>query len=361
MKYDAEFYQYDSIMRRKLERVPNTLDKRESSVIYTAMAPSSAVDAEIYSELRHRYNESFADTCSREYLIRRCQEQGISPYPATRAVITARFEGALPNEGDRFSLANSEVNFEVTDIIDGVYYLTCETLGSAGNVYSGKLLPIADIPGLTSATVESLYSMGDDEEDTESLRQRYFDVFKFSRPFAGNVSGFVELTNSLDGVGATKVFRAWNGGGTCKLVILNSEMDVPSDTLVTNIQNEIDPTIGDASDSGGVGLAPIFCRTTVVGAKATVIDIRATLTYRTGYDWNTCKPLILSAIEDYFDTLTLEWQDSDQTEVKVTGIMMAVLNVPGVSDMANVTINGSSANLLLPVENIPKRGTFNGE
>ncbi len=60
-----------------LENVPSTIDKREGSVMYDALAPAAAELAKAYIELDWMYEQMFANTANREYLIRRCAERGI--------------------------------------------------------------------------------------------------------------------------------------------------------------------------------------------------------------------------------------------------------------------------------------------
>ena len=60
------------------------------------------------------------------------------------------------------------------------------------------------------------------------MRQRYFDSFD-SKAYGGNVDDYLNKTNSLPGVGSTKVTPVWNGGGTVLLTILNSEYGKASD------------------------------------------------------------------------------------------------------------------------------------
>ena len=70
---------YEDILQRMLDRVPNTMDKREGSIIYDALAPAAAELQLMYIELDVILTETFADSASREYLILRSAERGIHP------------------------------------------------------------------------------------------------------------------------------------------------------------------------------------------------------------------------------------------------------------------------------------------
>jgi uncharacterized phage protein gp47/JayE len=210
---------FEVILQRLFDRVPNTIDKREGSIIYNALAPAAVELQNSYIELDHILNESFADTQSRKFLIKRCAERGITPNPATKAILKGEFNIDIPINS-RFSLSN--LNYIAIEKISlGVFKMECETAGETGNQNLGILIPIEYIDGLTSATLTELLIPGENEEETEDLRQRYFDNFE-PQAFGGNIADYKQKVNQLQGVGGVKVYRAWNGGGTVKLVIINS-------------------------------------------------------------------------------------------------------------------------------------------
>ena len=131
---------YEAILQEKLARVASSLDKREGSIIFDALAPNSLESAMIYVALDTVLNETFADTASRDYLIMRCAERGITPLPATCAVGIGEFSMDIPI-GTRFSC--DKYNWTVTEKTESLkYYLTCETAGADPNGYTGQLIPI---------------------------------------------------------------------------------------------------------------------------------------------------------------------------------------------------------------------------
>jgi uncharacterized phage protein gp47/JayE len=158
---------YESILQRMLDRIPNTFDKREGSVIYDALAPAAVELQNMYIQLDVTLNEAFADTASRPYLIKRCAERNIKPYSATYAIRQGEFNIDVPI-GSRYSL--NKLNYVVTEkISDGIFKLKCETAGNVGNIESGNLIPIEYIGGLQTAVLTGVLIHGDDEEETEKL------------------------------------------------------------------------------------------------------------------------------------------------------------------------------------------------
>ena len=139
---------YDLILKRMLDAVPNDVDKREGSIIYDALAPAALELVNMYVQLDNVLNETFADTASREFLIRRASERGITPEPATKAILKGQFNMDIPI-GSRFSL--EKLNYAAVEQISaGFYRMECETPGTDGNRQLGKLIPIDYIEGLTS-------------------------------------------------------------------------------------------------------------------------------------------------------------------------------------------------------------------
>jgi uncharacterized phage protein gp47/JayE len=348
---------FDSIMEDMLARVPSNMDKREGSVIWDALAPAAIELQNAYIALDTVLNETFADTASLYYLVKRAAERGIMQKLATNAVLQGEFTPAdlELSIGSRFSC--DTLNYIVTEKVqDGIYKLTCETAGKEGNKYLGTLIPIDYIDGLETAELTEVLIPADDDEDVESLRERYFNTMT-SQAFGGNISDYKETTVALDGVGGVKVTPVWNGGGTVKLTIINSEFGVPTDELVESVQNAIDP-VGHSGE--GVGLAPIGHVVTVVGVKGKTIDIVTNITYQTGWGWESAKSYILNAIDSYLKELSKVWDESEGLIIRISQLESKILTCEGVLDISGTTLNGVASNLALAADEIPVRGTVNG-
>ena len=148
---------FDYIMNRMLESVPDTVDKREGSIIYDALSPAAAELVKCYMELDVVMDETFVDTASLQYLMLRCKERGVAIQGETAAVIEGVFTPSSVEltAGLRFNC--DEVNYTITEKISaGHYKLEAETLGTVGNKYTGLLLPIQTINGLETAQIAAV-------------------------------------------------------------------------------------------------------------------------------------------------------------------------------------------------------------
>ncbi|CDE30438.1 putative uncharacterized protein [Ruminococcus sp. CAG:403] len=386
---------YETILDRMLSRVSNQFDKREGSVIFDTHSPTAIELQILYLELDTILKEAYGDTASREFLIRRCAERGITPYEATQAVLKGEFTPTnIELIGKRFNIGES--NFvAVEKIADGVYKMQCEDAGIIGNQQLGVMLPIEYIDGLETAVLTEVLIPGESEEDTEDLRKRYFDSFS-EKAFGGNVQDYLEKTNAIAGVGSTKVTRVWNGdiqpaamipnakvkawyaeikktvstevlnwlsavytaaeqkklttGGTVLLTIVNSDYGVASDTLIQTVQNTIDPP---EQAGNGYGLAPIGHVVSVKGAVGVPIAVKAKITFDTGYSWSNLQNSIDVAIESYLLELRKSWADTSYLIVRVSQIETRLLGISGIIDIDDTQINGSTDNVTLGAYEIP--------
>ncbi len=345
---------YENILQRMLDRIPNGIDKREGSVIFDALAPAAAELVQMYIEADVILNEAFADTASREYLIKRAAERGIAPKAASYAVVKGIFNMNVP-VGSRFSLGS--LNYKVTEkIAESQFKLECETAGTEGNRNFGTLIPINYIDGLSYAEVTEILIPGEDEEETEQLRARYFATLD-SQAFGGNITDYKEKVNELQGVGGVKVYPVWNGGGTVKLIVINSEYNKPSEELISDIQTRIDPV---QNRGNGAGIAPIGHIVTVEGVGVQTVDIETNISYNPGWIWDDLKDYVEKTIDEYFKELSKNWADSANLIVRISQLETRFLNLAGVLDISNTKINGLEQNLVLDKDCIPVRGDVIG-
>lgn len=225
---------FDTIINRMLANVSDDIDKREGSVVYTALAPI-AIELETYYEaLDEVLAETFADTASYYYLAKRAAERNIYPNEATSSTLRMVVEPmtAEVTVGDRFTSEDYELSFVVIGGDDevGAYDIACETAGSVGNITSGILIPVDEINGLETAIIQGavlknensekilddngneiyqspIITTGTDEEDVESFRARYFASLK-TKAFGGNREDYISKVKENKNVGACKVIRA---------------------------------------------------------------------------------------------------------------------------------------------------------
>lgn len=348
-----EHMTFDYIMKRLLQAAvkyrPN-IDTREGSIIYTSLAPAAVELVSMYIELDVIMRETFADTATRLYLIRRCEERGITVEPATKAIRQGEFNIDIPS-GSTFSL--NLLNYTAVErVSEGIYKMECETAGTAGNEESGKLRPNDYIEDLTSAYLTAILIPGEDEENTEHLRARYMESLN-PQAYGGNIADYKQKVHALGGVGGVKVYPVWNGGGTVRLVILDTLYRKPTTTLIDEVQTAIDPT---QNEGEGLGIAPIGHVVTVDGVNETAVYISTEITYQGGWNWDSIEDSVNEVIDDYFELLAKAWEASEYLTVRVSQIETRLLDLDGVLDIGGTKLNNAARNLQLGPDDIPIRG-----
>ena len=371
-------YTYEYLMELALSFVPEDRDKRQGSVIYDALAPFCQVLAAGAIQLRQFYTQTYAVTATGEDLDNRVAEQGITRFAATHAVrkITVADEDGNPVVlplGARFSTVSSTspVNYTITAqyVEDGVavpgsYEATCEELGVVGNEYSGNLINITFVQGLASATMTSILVPARNQETDDELRERYFDTLN-QKAFGGNIADYREKVMELDGVGAVQIYPVWNGGGTVKLSIVDPIYGPCSPEFIASVQNEIDPENAAGEQGSGLGIAPIGHKVTVVTPDEVTINVTANVVLGTNYTKGQVETPIKEALASYIQSLRQSWADATDLneyscDVFVSRISAAIVNVPGVSNVTGVTLNGQAQDIELTengqIQQLPKLG-----
>lgn len=329
---------YEVILQRMLARIPDTYDKREGSIIYDALAPAAADLAQMYIELDATRDLTFVQTSAGEYLDDLVGEFGLTRIPASKAIVKGSFNIDIPISS-RFS--GDTLNYVATEKIStGVYYLECETAGSAGNNYTGRLIPITYISGLTSATITEISIPARDTETDAELKARYYEQIN-GGPADGNVAQYEKWASTYDGIGRFKVFSLWNGANTVKVSILDENNDIASATLISNFQAYLDPS----STGLGNGAAPIGAIVTVSTASAKSISIALKVELAAGY---TTATEIVEALKAFFHSISYV-----KTVVNYFSVVAAIMGCQSVADIISLTVNSGTSDISMTSEEIP--------
>lgn len=347
-----EYFDYDVILQRMMDRIPSQIDKREGSIIYNALAPAAAELAQMYILLKNNIDLVFADTAVEEYLDRLAGQIGLTRNPATYAVKKGLFYDENSNLmdieiGERFTI--EDVIYKAIEKIEtGTYKLECETIGEIGNGYNGKIIPVNYIDGLANAEITDILIPGEDEENDDSLRSRYYETTS-EQGFGGNIVDYQNRTKEIAGVGAVKVTPVWDGPGTVKLTILDSNYNKASDILIQNVQSEMCPGKSDE----GLGVAPIGHIVSVDTATEVQISVISDITISETASMENVKNQVINLINSYFLQLKQNWDNSDSLMIRKSQIDTLILNADGVIDVSNTSINNKASNIELKKYEIP--------
>lgn len=179
---DFKGYTQKAIQTQLLGRVSDKIDRRQGSIIQTALGPVAWYLEGLYMLLSQVQENAYAGTAVGEYLDYVCAERNIVRKAPTPAVRQGTFNVEIP-EGSLFKTINgaASVIFRSGGLISSekdryVYEMTCSVPGTIGNSYTGNMLPITAVSGLTSAELGEIKTPGSDEENDDSLRARFSRV-----------------------------------------------------------------------------------------------------------------------------------------------------------------------------------------
>ncbi len=360
---DFSKYTRERIQADMLSRVSDTIDKRQGSIIQTAVGPAAWYLEGMYLLLEQVQQNAYAGTAvgsSLEYI---AEERNIHRKEATSAARKGTVDVEIP-KGTKFKTINggNSVIFVSGDLIDKeggkfIYEMVCEKPGIIGNAYSGPILPITVVNGLTEASIGEIILSGSDEEDDDSLRARYFATFDIAA-FGGNIASYRTAILAIAGVGAVQIYPAWKGGGTVLCSILNSQLKPADQELIRQTQNYICPseTGGNLPSPNGYGLAPIGAAVTITTPSALKLNITCNIQLAKGASTSEdiYKDRIKEKIETYLGSVRKAWGNPIKGQkieysvaVYISQISVAILDIEEIVNVTDITINGSSKDLIL--------------
>jgi uncharacterized phage protein gp47/JayE len=261
---------------------------------------------------------------------------GLKRKQATQAKVELTITGNTTiAEKDLFSTANNVVfeSLESKTITgSGTILAQCTQAGLIGLVGAESIteMPVT-ISGVESVTNSQASYEGFEAEQDEELLERYFDFLR-KPTTSGNAYHYELWANEISEVGRAKVFSLYYGENTVRVVIINRDMEPASQALIDEVQEYIDPL---SNPGAGRGAAPIGAYCTIETAQALNIDISVDVDLTTGKTTEDVKPKIEEVVTSYLREIAFK-----QDYISYTMIGAAILNVEGVVDHQNLTING---------------------
>lgn len=351
---------YEKILTEDLASVPGDVNRREGSFVFAALSALALEVEKLYLGMDYTIEMAYASTADHEHLVLLCGDRGIIPYEASRGRAEGVFNLEVPI-GARFSIAG--LIYRVVEVYEDpeyehAYVMECETAGSGANGVLGKLTAVTFISGLEQAELVKVLVAGRDAETKEELYERYRLSFS-EESYGGNVQEYREKVNGRDGVGGCKVYPVWNGPGTVKVVVIGSDLTAPSDYLVQELQELLCP-----EPALGYGLAPIDHDVMVEAVEETGIRVASDITFQKNYSLEVCQKGLDDAVRAYLASIAAEWADGTEEDtgtVYLAKVQSVLLDAAGVQDVANTTLNGVKANVVLASSQIPVlEGSVNG-
>ncbi|HHV09264.1 MAG TPA: baseplate J/gp47 family protein [Clostridiales bacterium] len=326
---------YENILNDMLNRVETDVDKREGSIIYDALAPCAYHLAQTYFYLDSLVDLVSGDTAVGEYLDKVVADYGLARKVPTHAKRKIETNGAV-EIGTRWG--KNEITYKITEqLAENIYSATCEQPGEIGNLYSGALDSIDNVSGVT-ATLTGVISSGENEESDDELRARFYSMVQ-STSTSGNVADYKNWALEVSGVGSAKVFPLWNGAGTVKVLVLDSNMEI-DETLEGKVFDYIET------------VRPIGATVTVDSPSAKTISIKANIKLDGTRKYDEILAEFISSYTSYLESIVFKTY-----VVSYAKIGSLLLTTSGVADYSDLLINEDTSNIIIGDYEIPVTGS----
>ena len=357
---------FEKIMNRMLanERLAN-VDKRVGSIAYDSIAPCAMELAEVYAKMDILEEQTYLLSATGLNLDKKVYDYGVFRNKATKSQRIGNFQKyktdengdyVLDSNNDRILVdmeipinsrfvvpEDSETTFIYIGKIDGYDILECEQSGTKGNQHIGTILPLTPIADLITAKITSTYKFGEDEETDDELRNRTLNIIN-TESFGGNISDYIEKVNSIDGVGNTKVFPAWQFNGSVLLSIVDPQFNPVTEEFLKNVKAQIDP---EENSGEGFGIAPIGHYVTVTTPIKNEISITLSVELEADVTVSQIQEKIETEIYKYFESVRKEFGQDKTLAIYRARVIDSILNVREVLNVTNVLLNNIDEDIIL--------------
>jgi len=327
-------------LKTDLATTDNTATTVEGSFNADILTANSIEFGQTYNEMNLMIEAAFAGTSWGDYLTMRAAEFGVIRKEATAAVVDLKVtgtSGAAIIKGSLFATAEDLRFHTLTDTTVGsagtvTVKAQCESTGIDGNVAAGRIVKIPySIPGIAAVTNEAAATDGYSQETDTELLARY--LLKVRTPAtSGNTYHYQQWALSVAGVGQVKILPLWNGNGTVKVIIVDSNNATASDVLIKAVAGYIET------------VRPIGATVTVTSPTPLAVNIKADAVGMADID------KIKAAVNEYFKN-----SGFGLLAISIARIGKILLD-SGISDYSNLTINEQAINLVLADSQLPVCG-----
>lgn len=344
MEKGLDYFSYENILSRALQSIPDTFDKRQGSVIYNAIAPCCYELALAHIKLEmvsSKFDiENLEGEELKQYVYQRTGVEAKEAIKSSTFVIVTGTPGAKIEVGDLVSTADLSFTATESKIIGPVgevsVAVTCEIPGSIGNVPKNSIVyfPLS-ITGLTAVTNPEAVTNGYDGDTDDAIRNNYYTRVR-TPGTSGNKYHYKIWAEEVLGVGYARVFPLRNGPGTVKIIIVDSNKNIPSEELISTVSEYIETKrpIGAT-----VSVEGVVSKNIAVYAKVKIID---------GYTIQFVLDDFKVELEKYRQNTIIE-----DSYISYAAIANMLFKIEGVLDYSDFKLDNDIKNVSIGDEEIP--------
>jgi len=251
------------IRDRMLSRISDDWRKKPGDFVYDTVATSPLEVKQLQIGLDQILKNAFAQYAEGSFLDYLMNDIGMTrkgSTPNQRTLNVTADSGVvipagqllntviLDNEGDPLEYTVDE-KVEFTANETKAVKVTCNTDGTVGNIATGSdFIFQPSIGGIKQIIDQGSDILGTDTEDDPEAYDRY--EFKVNHPdTGGNRNDYIRWIQEIPAVGDQRILPLWRGNGTVKAVIIDTEYQPATETLVDEVQEYLDPKLDTTKEA----------------------------------------------------------------------------------------------------------------
>ena len=352
----------DDIQDRMMENLPEDISDMEGDFPYDFTMPTAIELSQLYQEgLVQTLMAAFPEYAEDEFLDLHGADAGLTRKPAMAATGTVQVTaetGTVIEAGTVFLVPATDeedaIEFEATEDVeweeDGTLDVPVIAVegGADGNVAAGTITVMEDpIDEVSAVTNSSPTSGGVDEEDDDDFYERIHAENMDSNSYIGNDSDLRKWALQVNGIGDCIVDPAWDGPGTVRLILVDSNGQPASAEMVQEVSDLILSPDDRSARLLPTGSAELTC----IAATTVTINYVATGLVLNGTSIGAVKSAFQDAVKEVYSSAK-----SDNT-LRYAKLYAALANIDGVTDFATFLVNNGEANISLGAVGYAVTGT----
>lgn len=225
---------------------------------------------------------------------------------------------------------------------------TCTVPGIIGNVTKGSIkMLITPIPGVESITNPEDFENGTEIEYEEVFRDRVLEAYR-NEPLSGAPRDYKRWAKEVAGVGNAYVKPEWEGPGTVKVLVLDSNGKPANEALLKKVRLHIIGKEVDGKNTTEDGISPMGAFVTISTPNVVTINISAKFVIESGFTLENVIEKIKSYVSEYLQEVEVGGTITFKAIDALIGSM--IIRREGIRDYSDLTINGATNNIELKDE-----------
>lgn len=341
----------DTIHERMMRNLPADISSMEGDFPYDFTKPTAIeVSQLIQFQLVRAIMIAFPEYAWGEWLELHGMQAHVNRKEANKAsgYITVSGEaGTLIPLGTIFCVAATDIQaaieFETTEaaeLTEGYADIPviAVSAGEGSNIPANSItIMLKPLKGITSVTNKEPISGGTEAEEDDAYYERIHEEYEDVHSYVGNDSDYKRWAKEVNGIGDCIVESAWDGPGTVKLILIDSNGSPANKQLLDAVYDHI----VSPNDRSKRKLPSGDAKLTVVAAENKGIRYECTGMLLEGITPEGAQELFKTEVFNIYTNANKEGI------LRYNDVRPLLAKIKGVEDFEDFTVNGSHANVPL--------------